>query len=93
MILILAPILFPVAVALGIDPIHFGIMITVNMEIGMITPPLGLNLFVASGITNTGMTEMSKAVLPWLYTMLVFLMLITYIPSISTFLPKALGMM
>ncbi|MCK9260240.1 MAG: TRAP transporter large permease subunit [Azoarcus sp.] len=92
-ILILAPILFPVAVALGIDPVHFGVMITVNMEIGMITPPVGLNLFVASGITNAGLTEMSKAVMPWLYTMLVFLMLITYIPSISTFLPTALGMM
>lgn len=92
-ILILAPILFPVAVALGIDPIHFGVMIVVNMEIGMITPPVGLNLFVASGITKAGLTEMSKAVMPWLYTMLVFLMMITYIPSISTFLPKALGMM
>ena len=92
-ILILAPILFPVAVALGIDPIHFGVMIVVNMEIGMITPPVGLNLFVASGITKAGLTEMSKAVMPWLYTMLVFLMMITYIPSISTFLPRALGMM
>jgi len=92
-ILILAPILFPVAVALGIDPIHFGIIITVNMEIGMITPPVGLNLFVASGITRQGMTEMTKAVLPWLYTMLVFLIMVTYIPGISLFLPKALGMM
>ncbi|MCX8146333.1 MAG: TRAP transporter large permease subunit, partial [Azovibrio sp.] len=92
-ILILAPILFPVAVALGIDPIHFGVMITVNMEIGMITPPVGLNLFVASGITHAGMTEMSKAVLPWLYTMLVFLIMITYIPEISLALPRALGMM
>ena len=92
-ILILAPILFPVAVALGIDPIHFGVMIVVNMEIGMITPPVGLNLFVASGITKAGLTEMSKAVMPWLYTMLAFLMMVTYIPSISTFLPRALGMM
>ena len=92
-ILILAPILFPVAVALGIDPIHFGVMIVVNMEIGLITPPVGLNLFVASGITNAGLTDMSKAVLPWLYTMLVYLMIITYIPSISTFFPQWLGMM
>jgi len=92
-ILILAPILFPVAAALGIDPVHFGIIVTVNMEIGMITPPVGLNLFVASGITKAGMTEMTMAVLPWLYTMLVFLVLVTYIPSISLFLPKALGMM
>ena len=92
-ILILATIKFPLAEALGIDPIHFGVMIVVNMEIGMITPPVGLNLFVASGITKAGLTEMSKAVMPWLYTMLVFLMMITYIPSISTFLPRALGMM
>ena len=92
-ILILAPILFPVAVALGIDPIHFGIIITVNMEIGMITPPVGLNLFVASGITRAGMTEMTLAVLPWLYAMLAFLILITYVPEISLWLPKTLGMM
>ena len=92
-ILITAPILFPIAMKLGIDPIHFGVMIVVNMEIGMITPPVGLNLFVASGITKAGLTEMSKAVMPWLYTMLAFLMMITYIPSISTFLPRALGMM
>lgn len=92
-ILILAPILFPVAVALGIDPIHFGVMIVVNMEIGMITPPVGLNLFVASGITNAGLTEMSKAVLPWLWTMLTFLMIVTYVPEISLILPRALGML
>ena len=92
-ILILAPILFPVAVALGIDPIHFGVIVTVNMEIGMITPPVGLNLFVASGITRAGMTEMTMAVLPWLYTMLVFLILVTYIPEISLALPRALGML
>jgi C4-dicarboxylate transporter DctM subunit len=92
-ILILAPILFPVAVALGIDPVHFGIIITVNMEIGMITPPVGLNLFVASGITRAGMTEMTKAVLPWLYAMLAFLIVITYVPEISLWLPRTLGMM
>lgn len=92
-ILILAPILFPVAVALGIDPVHFGIIITVNMEIGMITPPVGLNLFVASGITRAGMTEMTKAVLPWLYAMLVFLIFITYVPEVSLWLPRTLGMM
>ncbi|MDD2883895.1 MAG: TRAP transporter large permease subunit [Dechloromonas sp.] len=92
-ILILAPILFPVAVALGIDPVHFGIIITVNMEIGMITPPVGLNLFVASGITRAGMTEMTKAVLPWLYAMLVFLIFITYVPEVSLWLPRTLGML
>jgi C4-dicarboxylate transporter DctM subunit len=92
-ILILAPILFPVAVALGIDPIHFGIMIVVNMEIGLCTPPVGLNLYVSSGITKMGMTELTIAVWPWLLTMLVFLIVVTYIPWISLVLPRALGMM
>ncbi len=92
-ILITAPILFPIAMKLGIDPIHFGVMITVNMEIGMITPPVGLNLYVASGISRMGLTETTKAVWPWLFSMLLFLILITYVPAISTWLPKTLGMM
>jgi C4-dicarboxylate transporter DctM subunit len=92
-ILITAPILFPVAMALGIDPIHFGIMITVNMEIGMITPPVGLNLYVASGISRLGMTETTIATFPWLLTMLAFLMLITYWPALSLWLPRTMGMM
>ncbi len=92
-ILITAPILFPIAMKLGIDPIHFGVMITVNMEIGMITPPVGLNLYVASGIGKMGLTDCAKAVWPWLFTMLVYLMLITYVPAISTWLPRTLGMM
>lgn len=92
-ILIFAPILFPIAMSLGIDPVHFGIMITVNMEIGMITPPVGLNLYVASGISKLGLTEMSKAVGPWLLTMLIFLMIVTYWPPLSLWLPRTLGMM
>jgi C4-dicarboxylate transporter DctM subunit len=92
-ILITAPILFPIAMKLGIDPIHFGVMITVNMEIGMITPPVGLNLYVASGISKMGLTETTKAVWPWLLSMLVFLIIITYVPAISTWLPRTLGMM
>ena len=92
-ILITAPILFPVAMQLGIDPIHFGVMITVNMEIGMITPPVGLNLYVASGISRMGMTETTVACFPWLITMLVFLMLLTYWPSLSLWLPRSLGML
>jgi C4-dicarboxylate transporter DctM subunit len=91
-ILIMAPILFPVAMKLGIDPIHFGILITVNMEVGMCHPPVGLNLYVASGIAKMGITELTIAVWPWLLTMLVFLGLITYIPSISLMLPRFLGM-
>ncbi len=92
-VLIMAPILFPVAVRLGIDPVHFGIMIVVNMEVGMCHPPVGLNLYVASGITKMGITELTVAVWPWLLTMLVFLVLVTYVPAISLWLPTALGMM
>lgn len=89
-ILILAPILFPVAVKLGIDPIHFGILIVVNMEVGMCHPPVGLNLYVASGITKMGISELTVAVMPWLLTMLAFLMLVTYVPAISLWLPNLL---
>ena len=92
-ILIMAPILFPVAMKLGIDPIHFGILIVVNMEIGMCHPPVGLNLYVASGITRMGITELTIAVWPWLVTMLVFLIMVTYMPIMSLWLPKMLGMM
>ena len=92
-VLIMAPILFPVAMKLGIDPIHFGIMVVVNMEIGLCHPPVGLNLYVASGITRMGITELTVAVWPWLLTMLVFLVLATYWPALSLWLPKALGMM
>jgi C4-dicarboxylate transporter DctM subunit len=92
-ILITAPILFPIAMKLGIDPVHFGVMITVNMEIGMVTPPVGLNLYVASGISRLGLTEMSVAVWPWLLTMLVFLVLITYWPPLTLWLPGLLGML
>ncbi len=91
--LIMAPILFPIAVKLGIDPVHFGIMMTVNMEVGMCHPPVGLNLFVASGITHMGITELTIAVWPWLLTMLVFLVLVTYWPTLSLWLPRMLGMM
>lgn len=92
-VLIMAPILFPVAVKLGIDPVHFGILITVNMEVGMCHPPVGLNLYVASGITKMGITELTIAVWPWLLTMLVFLVLVTYWPAMSLWLPRALGML
>ncbi len=91
-VLIMAPILFPVAQKLGIDPVHFGIMMTVNMEVGMCHPPVGLNLYVASGITKMGITELTVAVWPWLLTMLGFLLLVTYWPPLSLALPRALGM-
>lgn len=91
-VLILAPILFPIATQLGIDPIHFGVLMVVNMEVGMCHPPVGLNLYVSSGITKMGITELTVAVWPWLLTMLVFLVLVTYWPPLSLALPKALGM-
>jgi tripartite ATP-independent transporter DctM subunit len=78
-VLIMAPILFPVAMKLGIDPVHFGIMMVVNMEVGMCHPPVGLNLYVASGITKMGITELTVAVWPWLLTMLPP-GLVTYVP-------------
>ena len=92
-VLILAPILFPIAIKLGIDPVHFGILMVVNMEVGMCHPPVGLNLYVASGITRMGITDLTVAVWPWLLTMLVFLVIVTYWPPLSTWLPKVLGMM
>jgi C4-dicarboxylate transporter DctM subunit len=91
-VLIMAPILFPVAMKLGIDPIHFGIMMVVNMEVGMCHPPVGLNLYVASGITKMGITELTIAVWPWLLTMLVFLVIVTYWPMLTLWLPQTLGM-
>jgi C4-dicarboxylate transporter DctM subunit len=86
----MAPILFPIAMQLGIDPVHLGIVMVVNMEIGLITPPVGLNLFVTSGITGMSVLEVVRAALPWLGILLLFLILITYVPAISTFLPNLL---
>lgn len=91
-VLIFSPILFPVAMKLGIDPVHFGIMMVVNMEVGMCHPPVGLNLYVASGITKMGITELTVAVWPWLLTMLVFLVIVTYWPTLSLWLPRTIGM-
>ena len=87
-IMIMVPLLLPVAVALGIDPIHFGIIIVVNMELGMITPPVGLNLFVTSGITGESLKDVVIYALPWSMTILVGLLLVTYIPEISLWLPN-----
>ncbi len=92
-VLIFAPILFPVATALGIHPVHFGILMVVNMEVGMCHPPVGLNLYVASGITKMGITELTVAVWPWLLSMLCFLMVVTYWPGLSLWLPQQLGML
>jgi len=88
LIMILAPLIFPVAMQLGIDPIHLGVIITVNMEIGMLTPPVGLNLFVASGISGLSLGDVVKASLPWFFALLIGLLIITYIPAISLWLPR-----
>ena len=87
-IMIMVPLLLPVAVALGINPIHFGIMITINMELGMVSPPVGLNLFVTSSLTGMNMKDVIVATLPWTATIFVGLMLVTYIPEISLWLPN-----
>jgi len=89
-VLIMAPILYPVAVKLGVNPIHMGILMAVNMEVGMCHPPVGLNLYVASGITKMGITELTVAVWPWLLTMIGFLIVVTYWPTLSLFLPHLL---
>jgi C4-dicarboxylate transporter DctM subunit len=89
-ILILAPLLVPIARNLGIDPIHLGVIMTVNMEIGMIHPPVGLNLFVASHFAKMGLTEVSIACLPWVFVLLAYLILITYVPAVSLWLPNLL---
>jgi C4-dicarboxylate transporter, DctM subunit len=89
-ILIMAPILFPIALELGIDPIHLGIIMVVNMEIGLLTPPVGLNLFVAAAITKQSLLWAVRAALPWLSVLVAALLLITYVPAISLFLPDLL---
>ena len=90
LLVIVAPLVFPIAIELGIDPIHLGIIMVVNMEIGMITQPVGLNLFVTSGVANMPMMSVVRAALPFLAVLFVFLILITYVPWISTVLPNAM---
>jgi len=92
-ILIFAPILHPAAMRLGIDSVHLGILIDANMEVGLCHPPVGLNLYVASGISKLSISELTVAVLPWLATMVIFLIIVTYWPALSLWLPRAMGMM
>jgi C4-dicarboxylate transporter DctM subunit len=89
-VLIFAPIMFPIATALGINPIHLGIIMTVNMEVGMITPPVGLNLFVTSGIAQLPVTAVIRAAVPWLVVLFLALIIVTYVPWVSLVLPQAL---
>ena len=90
LLLIVAPVVFPIAIELGIDPIHLGIIMVVNMEIGMITPPVGLNLFVTSAITGMNLVEVVKAAAPFVLILFAFLILVTYLPPLSTWLPTLL---
>lgn len=90
LIVILMPILFPMVTALGIDPIHFGVMVTLNLTIGMITPPVGLNLYVVSRISGDGLVALTKAIWPFIIMLVAVLMLITYVPILTLFLPRLL---
>ena len=90
LLLIVAPVVFPIAMHLGVDPIHLGIIMVVNMEIGMITPPIGLNLFVTSGITGMSLDRVVRAALPFVAVLMVFLVLVTYVPALSTWLPYSI---
>jgi C4-dicarboxylate transporter DctM subunit len=90
LLIIVAPLVFPIAIALGIDPIHLGIIMVVNMEIGMITPPVGLNLFVTAGVAQMSVSNVIKAALPWVGIMFMFLIIVTYVPAVSTWLPTML---
>ena len=90
LLVIVAPVVFPIAMELGVDPIHLGIIMVVNMEIGMITPPIGLNLFVTSGITGMSLARVVKAAAPFVAVLFVFLILVTYIPALSTWLPYSI---
>jgi C4-dicarboxylate transporter, DctM subunit len=92
-LLIMAPILFPLATNLGVNPIHLGILMAVNMEVGLCHPPVGLNLYVGSGIAKMGITEMTIAVLPWLFALLTFLVIVTYVPEISLWFPRLVGVL
>ncbi len=85
--LITLPIILPLLAPMGIDPIHFAVVMVINMELALITPPIGLNLFVLSSATSTPLSEVTKGVLPFMLLMLVLLILVTYIPAISLWLP------
>jgi len=87
-ILILAPIVFPIAVSMGIDPVHLGIIMVVNLEIGMVTPPVGLNLFVTAGVARMSIEEVIVAALPWLMILLSVLIVVTYVPAVSLLLTR-----
>jgi len=91
-VLILTPIVYPIALQLGIDPVHLGIIMVLNMQMGLVTPPVGLNLFVTAGVAKMSMEDVIRASLPWLMVLLSVLIAITYIPTISLIVPQMLGL-
>jgi TRAP-type C4-dicarboxylate transport system permease large subunit len=92
-ITILVPILLPIVLKLGIDPIHFGLIMTLNLMIGLLHPPLGMVLFVLARISRLSVERTTMAILPWLVPLLVALIGITYVPAITMWLPQQLGML
>ena len=91
-VLIFTPIFLPVVTTLGMDPVHFGIVIVLNLCIGICTPPVGTLLFVGSGVANVSVTKVIRSLLPFLAIMVAVLMLISFIPEISMFLPRLFGL-
>lgn len=89
--LVLVPILHPIAVQLGIDPIHFAIIVIFNLMIGLITPPMGLCLFVADSIAGVGLASLTRRILPMVIVEILVLLLLTFVPQLVTALPHALG--
>jgi C4-dicarboxylate transporter DctM subunit len=90
-VIIFTPLLLPVVTSLGVDPIHFGILLVMGAEIGFLTPPLGVNLFVATGIAKVSLEEVSKAVIPFIIALFAVIVLITFVPQIALFLPQVLA--
>lgn len=89
--LVLVPILHPIAMSLGNDPVHFGILVIFNLMIGLITPPLGLCLFVAEGIAGVGMARLTRAILPFFLIEVLVLLILTFVPETVIWLPRVLG--
>jgi C4-dicarboxylate transporter DctM subunit len=89
-LVVLTPILLPIVTAVGVDPIHFGVILVANLAIGFITPPLGVNLFVASSVSGVKIEKISMAILPFLFSMIISLLVITYVPALSIWLPEFL---
>jgi TRAP-type C4-dicarboxylate transport system permease large subunit len=89
--LVLVPILHPIAVGMGVDPVHFGILVIFNLMIGLITPPLGLCLFVAEGIAQVGMARLTMAILPFFFVEVLVLLLLTFVPETVIWLPRVMG--